>query len=700
MFSKQKLFLSVKKSTALAALAVSLAAVPTFAQVYKAPEYDFRFLFETGILKQRVQKFYNLNLGDTIRLGEYSCGDPRFIVNLNVVPTFVTTGTLRPDGTYNAKLEFSSGANAKIYETCFGLEQPSVGGTFNLSATAGRVTDVDKIRLEGNFYLSPLQQLFGKGYPIQTEIALPVESLRSIPINLKNDGAVSLDFGALNGMTWTTAGQTKNVPVVFNFGSFGGSTTNTSFLAVDATIGQQRFRDWPTANAAKMAFEGDVPVWQSRNLGLSARPSLFGTYNTISDARKGLFGQLLPLRISGDREAKILWWKRTYHYEVVVDGAETSIAQDGQKPIFKSALSTSYAFIQRVKNVNGAPVLGKKKVVKNVKVSATFSDLRTEKESLVFNVADFRLAIKFWNFIIPVRLPTELLAQSLNNGKVSLGGLRKSFLMVFPDCLDAKEVKFKAGAGKCGHPSQRIGSLSLESSNRGTLFATNPASFDFRIDQEKMQLSGSMTASDAPDVDQVVSQAANLDQETLFHLRYVRTDAAPAGEGQCGDLVGGNQYARVGDWLGPIRLDTDDDPGGCDLSFGFIDPKNNLAGLKMKINFYPDDEGVGQCGNPGSREVPARQSLIGSDSDIPRSTPMRIDTDKRYGGCREVYSIEGSDKFELDIGFWADGDANQCGGAMAPDKWITAALGKPAEFRLDMDNRTGGCNHRFRLRMK
>src|SRR5437879_540832 len=111
-----------------AALGVLGTVLPAPAQTFMSPQHDIRVVIALDMPKQELMQFYNVQYGDTIRLGEFGCGDPRFLVTVNETPRFNASGLLKPDGSYGTMLHLFTGLNAKIYETCFGFNQPSVGG--------------------------------------------------------------------------------------------------------------------------------------------------------------------------------------------------------------------------------------------------------------------------------------------------------------------------------------------------------------------------------------------------------------------------------------------------------------------------------------------------------------------------------------------------------------------------------------------
>ena len=157
---------------------------------------------------------------------------------------------------------------------------------------------------------------------------------------------------------------------------------------------------------------------------------------------------------------------------------------------------------------------------------------------------------------------------------------------------------------------------------------------------------------------------------------------------QCGNQ--GTTKASLGEWTEFVTIDTDNRSGGCRQKFSIYDPDSVLKGLKIYINFYPDDE-PRQCGQPGKRDIP-----ISVDLQTPNwSDPMRIDTDDRRGGCVQEYTIEGRGDVALYIQYEGDHDATQCNAFGHGLMKITR--GNPAKIRIDTDSRTGGCKIRYKL---
>ncbi|MFC9432136.1 hypothetical protein [Streptomyces sp. NPDC056987] len=88
------------------------------------------------------------------------------------------------------------------------------------------------------------------------------------------------------------------------------------------------------------------------------------------------------------------------------------------------------------------------------------------------------------------------------------------------------------------------------------------------------------------------TEAAPASVEPQLGIRF-----NPDGDaGQCGGRTG-EQWAASPNWTQAIRFDTDDRPGGCQLAFGVYDPDRVLTGSTITYQLSRSTGGVGQCGN-------------------------------------------------------------------------------------------------------
>jgi hypothetical protein len=453
-------------------------------QTFRSPQHDVRVMVDISFVQQVFSRFYNLNYGDTIRLGEFGCGDPLFLVNLNEPVRLTAKGAISQSGEYHTDLQVSTGLNAKIHETCFGLNQPSVGGTGFLAARLGPVSNLSEIPLNGSFSIGALATVLGLTFPIKSTINSPVK-LDSLPISLEdNTLGDSLDFVQYQGGEWkvTDSPKKKQLPVFLNGGSFGdlgnfpeGTPRGNSRLVIDGTFGQApQYMDFSGPNAAvqqNQDFTNDSPIPDlttnsAPNVGVSLSDGFVG--HMRPDGGAGFLGQLLPIQISGERDVHILWFKRRYRFQVVLNGAESAIEEtpDHQLRDIRASLSSTYATLQSVRSQNGTQIVGPKKFVHKIAASATFDRLSfdADKSAITFRVADFSVKIFAWWFVIPFKLSAGQLEQSLNHGSISVASILNKFPIGFDECVNTNYDKFKSWAGASCDPAdpnvQVIGYLS------------------------------------------------------------------------------------------------------------------------------------------------------------------------------------------------------------------------------------------------
>lgn len=164
----------------------------------------------------------------------------------------------------------------------------------------------------------------------------------------------------------------------------------------------------------------------------------------------------------------------------------------------------------------------------------------------------------------------------------------------------------------------------------------------------------------------------------------------PGGDaGQCGGATG-QQWSPSPDWTASIRLDTDDRTGGCELAFGILDPQNEFPGLSITYTWVVSPGGESyQCGNyQGQYPMPINNGF---------GQQVRVNTDDGAGYCYLTFQVSGNSNAELDVQWWADGDASQCGDALPQGEYWSAYAGNPVTIYDDTDSRPGGCDMSLRL---
>lgn len=159
---------------------------------------------------------------------------------------------------------------------------------------------------------------------------------------------------------------------------------------------------------------------------------------------------------------------------------------------------------------------------------------------------------------------------------------------------------------------------------------------------------------------------------------------------QCGGPT--QQWVTSPGWTTPIRFNTDNRTGGCQLAFGIRDTALEVAGLTLTYRWQVSPGGdAGQCGNQGVFQVPITSFQVFG--------PMiRLDSDDRSGWCNLTFTISGRNDVELDIQLWPDGNAGRCVNYLPQGQYRTVRSGVPVTIGINADGRTGGCQFSLRLR--
>lgn len=186
------------------------------------------------------------------------------------------------------------------------------------------------------------------------------------------------------------------------------------------------------------------------------------------------------------------------------------------------------------------------------------------------------------------------------------------------------------------------------------------------------------------------STGAMADVRTAAVAPSIGVIFTPTGSGQCGGP--GHHFSPPGDFTTPIRIDTDNRPGGCMLAFAVDAQPGTVDGLELLVSWRAEvGANVSQCGNQGIHNVPVTNFQQFS----PR---LFIDTDNRRGGCILTFILRGRIDVQLDAQWWADDDATQCKNALPPGQWHSTGTSGLISLGFDTDNRFGGCNLALRLR--
>lgn len=251
-------------------------------------------------------------------------------------------------------------------------------------------------------------------------------------------------------------------------------------------------------------------------------------------------------------------------------------------------------------------------------------------------------------------------------------------------------------------PGFTPGSVAVEGSGGG--FLSNELPYRVTLQRRLQQSSVPAGHVHTPALDAIPDPSARYAisaqyQRILTALLGEPQDATPPGmgisfapdgdAGQCGNA--GEQWVTSG-WTNPIRFDTDNRTGGCQLAFGISDPTLAVAGLVLTYGWHVSPGGdARQCGNQGDFQVPVTSYRVFGPA-------IRVDSDDKSGWCNLTLTMSGRNDVALDVQFWPDGDAGQCVNYLPQGQYRTVLPGTPVTIGIDTDGRTGGCQFSLRLR--
>jgi hypothetical protein len=160
---------------------------------------------------------------------------------------------------------------------------------------------------------------------------------------------------------------------------------------------------------------------------------------------------------------------------------------------------------------------------------------------------------------------------------------------------------------------------------------------------------------------------------------------------QCG-VNQGTFWAPAQTWTPPIRFDTDNRAGGCELSFALRDTAFFSVPTLTYQWAQAGTSDPGQCGRRGLYTAPVNGDPEGQVMG-PR---ILVDTDNRFGFCNLTLALSGSSAYQLDVQFWADGQ-DQCFNTAPQGQWHSVRAGQSLTLSIDTDGRPGGCQMAVRL---
>ncbi|MGE5344422.1 MAG: hypothetical protein ACM3JH_00570 [Acidithiobacillales bacterium] len=418
-----------------------------------AVDTDLRIQVDSSLLTQAAANLAGYTLGGFIQLGELHpiCGcDPTRSpfslaalpgVNLSLSPW--TDADDLPGLNLSLHLPLSSHLGNDQFD-CPG------GGdlTIDLATTASTVRRAVPIKasVAGVLSAAVCPNWHLAFHHVLLPFTLPVPAIpAAIPVTLTDSNATTFEFGAGTLSHWTSAPNphSKAVPVVVRV------SMSNQWLLFDGTIGSERRRPPAPGVFAKMYMDADMPVGAARNanLGATLRESFFGAVRP-GETGTGLLGQLLPIRVRTtipDRKLLGIFHTKDQKLEVVLSAGAVSLKEDPTNPSAEVELQATEA------TLNGRPLIANKgAVLGSVRGRVVFDRLSIANGAMTLRVADFRVVLRKWLFILPVALSSGQLQHSLNDGILTIAR-PAGWTMELPRSVAGLPTKFQDARLVFGH---------------------------------------------------------------------------------------------------------------------------------------------------------------------------------------------------------------------------------------------------------
>lgn len=259
----------------------------------------------------------------------------------------------------------------------------------------------------------------------------------------------AFEFGELVNNTWhpSATPRTKSVEALFDFSAYGGppaidpcnahpplpnslepvsSFSENRLFLFDMSMGpERRFSLAKTPKAAEADFVDMDPIVKNELGFLSISPQLFG-YSSLGSRSQGLFGQILPIRISGTRDIKNIG---EVQWEVFLTKADASFSGTRTDPKITVLFGTELARLW------GNPVIGNP-ILKSVSTAITIAAPKPDTTGALRVIPEkFVLSLEFKTKTADITIDAKGIEAVLGAGLPALGTIPPSLQVSLPQCL-------------------------------------------------------------------------------------------------------------------------------------------------------------------------------------------------------------------------------------------------------------------------
>ncbi len=456
------------------------------AATFYAPAPDIRVAIALPPLQNALASLKNLHYHGRIKLGEYGCGERSEVwAELRESPALDATYSFNP-ANGDSQLRLWSTVKTRLGINCgsilinnarFDIET-NLDGTVGAIPPAGfgipytsRITSAGPINgLLTDWFL----------HPGSLPVKLPFDQPGTIPLCFSQPADASIKPEAPDVFQDAEGRSCRPLPYAAHLGGIGTPAGKT--LLFDLSVDNEHVVPFSTPEAAHKLYEDNIPPFEPRSVaGVSVSTGFFGEYAARGSTASGVLKHLLPVRIKTTVKGHFLFFKYKKTVEALLDEGHVDISREG---VVTLRLSSHWVSIN-----GGAPIVSDSAVLGDIGAQVVLDRLRADGDSLAFRVADFRVTLRMRPFLIPVKLSSGQLEDTLNHGHISLTALT-SIGGDAPMCIPVNQEKFDLWPGSPCPSLERY--MIYERNNRHLALNLDPASFSFRlqnIEVEKHQFS-------------------------------------------------------------------------------------------------------------------------------------------------------------------------------------------------------------------
>jgi hypothetical protein len=445
-------------------LGVLSLATGAEAQTVFVPAHDLRIAVSMPFLQQVISRFDGLTYGATYAHGGQLCSSPKVFASVEK-PTLVDSHWRQwESGNRGVDLTFTNTVHVYSQDTnqnCVTSLYPTCRLSASLESLRSDIPFVAGCAFDLGFWKIPL-------WNMALTIPMPFEASEKWTINLNDvnntDSTLHAEFGEYSRVGWTSQGQKKTIAFRTQITTVQAQTLNaskttssrrpanpnddfhaTNALVFDLGLGRYNAVSLPSPGEGETFLAESVPVDSEHPLGVMLDASLFGSASKDLTQNWGLFGAVLPIRITGELKKGL----RNYGIELILDSAHGTFFKEKAEDLLAVEFGASIRRVWRepYSNENILRAL-------DVRLIAE-PPLPDQNGSITLKVREFRLCMQLLVGSVKVCLDPQKLGGLINPSTGPIMTMRNVVSITPDDCIPVDDANFEPGRNCTGYGSQK-----------------------------------------------------------------------------------------------------------------------------------------------------------------------------------------------------------------------------------------------------